>query len=101
MHSLLRCSRLPLTHRLGGANTNQIAPYVMELQAKARHARAEIRADFEVELEALAGDRALAQVRLQELRRHGEWAWEDLKDSAERTWNELREAIERSASCFE
>jgi hypothetical protein len=31
---------------------------------------------------------------------HGEWAWEDLKDSAEQTWSELREVIERSASSF-
>ena len=72
-----------------------------KLKAKARDAKAEIRAEFEVELEALAGARALAQEKLQELRRHGEWAWEDLIDSAERVWSELREAIERSASCFE
>jgi Protein of unknown function (DUF2934) len=71
-----------------------------ELKAKARDAKAEIRAEFEVQLEALAGERAVAQEKLQELRRHGEWAWEDLKDSAEQTWSELREAIERSASLF-
>jgi len=71
-----------------------------ELKAKARHAKAEIRAEFEVQLEALAGERAVAEEKLQELRRHGEWAWEDLKDSAEKTWSELREAIERSASLF-
>jgi len=70
------------------------------LKARARGASAEVRAEFEVQLEALAGDRALAQERLQELRRHGQWAWEDLKDDAERTWKELREAIERSASYF-
>ncbi|HEY5293730.1 MAG TPA: hypothetical protein VIJ43_15605 [Burkholderiales bacterium] len=70
------------------------------LKAKARDAKAEIRAEFAVELEALAGERAVAQEKLQELRRHGEWAWEDLKDSAEKTWSELREAIERSASSF-
>jgi hypothetical protein len=39
-----------------------------ELQGKARHASAEIRAEFEVQLEALAGTRALAQEKLQELR---------------------------------
>jgi len=71
-----------------------------KLKAKARDAKAEIRAEFEVQLEALAGERAVAQEKLQELRRHGEWAWEDLKDSAEQTWSELREAIERSASLF-
>lgn len=71
-----------------------------ELTAKARDAKAEIRAEFEVQLEALAVDRALAQEKLQELRRHGEWACEDVKDSAEKTWSELREAIKRSASLF-
>jgi hypothetical protein len=71
-----------------------------ELKAKARDAKAEICAEFEVQLEAVAGERALAQEKLQELRRHGEWAWEDLKDGAEDTWGELREAIEGSASLF-
>ena len=70
------------------------------LKAKARDAKTEIRAEFEVQLEDLAGERAIAREKLQELRRHGEWAWEDLKDSAEKTWSELREAIKRSASLF-
>lgn len=73
---------------------------IEELKAKARDAKEEIRAEFEVQLEALAGERALAQEKLQELRRHGEWAWEDLKDGAQETWNDLREAIKRSASLF-
>ena len=71
-----------------------------KLKAKARDAKAEIRTEFALQLEALAGKRALAQEKLQELRQHGEWAWEDLKDGAEKTWSELREAIKRSASLF-
>ncbi len=71
-----------------------------ELKARARGANAEVCAEFEVQLEALAGDRALAQEKLQELHQHGQWAWEDLKDGAEKAWSELREAIEHSASCF-
>ncbi len=71
-----------------------------ELKAKARDAKAEVRAEFEVQLEALASKRALAQEKLLELRRHGQWAWEDLQDSAEHAWSELREAIKRSASLF-
>jgi len=71
-----------------------------ELKAKARDATTEIRAEFDVQLEALAGKRAVAQEKLQELRQHGEWAWEDLKDSAEKAWSELREAIKRTASLF-
>lgn len=71
-----------------------------ELKAKARDAKAEIRAEFEVQLEALAGKRAVAQEKLQELRQHGEWAWEDLKDTADKAWSDLRESIKRSASLF-
>jgi len=69
-----------------------------QLRAKAREAKAEARAEFEIQLEALAGKRAVAQEKLQELRQHGEWAWEDLKDGADKAWKELREAIERAAS---
>jgi hypothetical protein len=70
------------------------------LKAKAQATSAEIRDDFELQLEYLAGERALAQEKLQELRQHGEWAWEDLKDSANQVWSDLREALERSASRF-
>lgn len=69
-----------------------------QLRAKARQAKAEIRAEFEARLEALAGERAVAQEKLRELRQRGEWAWEDLKDGADEAWNELRAAIERAAS---
>ena len=71
-----------------------------QLKAKAQAAKAEIRTEFEVELEALESKRAIAEEKLQELRQHGEWAWEDLKDGADKAWSELREAIERSASQF-
>lgn len=70
------------------------------LKAKAQDAKAEIRIEFAVELEALAAERAVAQERLEELRRHGKWAWEDLKGSAETAVSELRGAIKRSASLF-
>lgn len=69
-----------------------------QLRAKANDAGADIRAEFEVQLEALAAKQAVAQEKLQELRQHGEWAWEDLKDGADKAWKELREAIERAAS---
>ncbi len=71
-----------------------------ELKAKARDAKAEVCAEFEVQLEVLASKRTLAQEKLQELRRHGQWAWEDLKQGAEQTWSDLREALKRGASLF-
>jgi hypothetical protein len=68
------------------------------LRARAKNAKAEIRAEFELQLEALAASKAVAQEKLRELGRHGEWAWEDLKDGAEKAWADLREALERAAS---
>ena len=69
-----------------------------QLKTRAKDAKADIRAEFELQLEALVGKRAVAQERLHELRRHGEWAWEDLKGGADKAWKELREAMERAAS---
>ena len=68
------------------------------LRVKTKHAKADVRTEFEVQLEALTGKRALAQEKLHELRQHGEWAWEDLKDGADKAWKELREALEHAAS---
>jgi len=70
------------------------------LKAKARGADAELRAQFDVQLENLAGTRALAEEKLEEVRRHGVWAWEDLKVDAEKTLSELRALIALSASLF-
>ena len=69
-----------------------------QLRARAKEAKADISAEFEVQLEALAARRAVAQEKLRELRQHGEWAWEDLKAGADKAWKEWREAMERAAS---
>ncbi|MBE0621548.1 MAG: DUF2934 domain-containing protein [Burkholderiales bacterium] len=69
-----------------------------QLRAKAKEAKDDIRAEFEVQLEGLTAKQAVAQEKLQELRQHGEWAWEDVKGGADKAWKELREAIERAAS---
>jgi hypothetical protein len=69
-----------------------------QLRARAKDAQAGIRAEFELQLEALAARQALAQEKLRELSRHGERTWEDLKEGAEKAWADLREALERAAS---
>ncbi len=69
-----------------------------QLRSKAKDAGSDIRAEFEAQVEGFAAKRAIAQEKLQELRQHGEWAWEDLKDGADKAWKELREAVERAAS---
>lgn len=70
------------------------------LKAKAQEARAEIRADVEKQIEALAGKRAAAQAKILELRQRTEDTWEDLKTGAEKIWEEMHEALERIVSRF-
>ena len=69
-----------------------------QLRAKAKEAKADIRAEFEIQLEALTSKRAVAQEKLRELRQHGEWAWEDVKGGTDKAWKEMRDAIDRAAS---
>ena len=70
------------------------------LKAKAQEARAEIRADVEKQIEALAGKRAAAQAKILELRQRTEDTWEDLKTGAEKIWEEMHEALDRIVSRF-
>lgn len=71
-----------------------------ELKAKAREAKAELRADYEKQLDVLSGKRATVQAKLQELRLRTEDAWEDLKGGTERAWDEMRKALDQIASRF-
>lgn len=71
-----------------------------ELKTKALEAKAEIRADYEKQLEILAGKRAAAQAKMQELRLRTEDAWEDLKSGTEKAWDEMRKALDQIASRF-
>ena len=71
-----------------------------ELKTKAQEATAELRTDYEKQLEILAEKREAAQAKLQELRLRTEDAWEDLKGGTERAWDEMRKALDRIASRF-
>jgi uncharacterized coiled-coil DUF342 family protein len=63
-------------------------------------AKAELRHDFEAQLEALRAQRAAAHDKLQELRRRSGDAWEDLKEGAEKAWDEMQKAIDSIAARF-
>ena len=71
-----------------------------ELQAKAKDSTVKTRAEYEKQLEAIAGRRATAEKKLRELRKHSEEAWEELKEGTEKAWNEMREAMERIVARF-
>ena len=71
-----------------------------KLQAKARKATSEIRADIEKQIETLAGRRAAAHAKLLEMGQRTEDAWEDLREGAEKTWGEMHEALDRLIARF-
>jgi hypothetical protein len=71
-----------------------------ELKLKASLAKMELRSEYEKQLAAVAGKRATAQARLNELRDRAEDAWEDLKGGTEKAWDDMREALERLATRF-
>ncbi len=70
------------------------------LKGKAKKAKAELRHDFEAQLEALRAQRAATHDKLQELRQRSGDAWEDLKEGAEKAWDEMQKAIDSIAARF-
>ena len=71
-----------------------------ELKLQSGLAKAELRAEFEKQLEVLAAKRAAAQAKLGELSRRTESAWEDLKGGTEKAWDDMRQTLNQIASRF-
>jgi len=71
-----------------------------ELKEKALKAKDEMRADFEMQLEAIASKRASVQAKAHELRLRSEGAWGDLKGGTEKAWDEMRKALDQIVSRF-
>ncbi|TCV90396.1 DUF2934 domain-containing protein [Sulfurirhabdus autotrophica] len=71
-----------------------------ELKEKALETTAEIREDYEKQLQILSGKRAVAHAKMQELSQRTEDAWEDLKGGTEKAWDEMRKALNQIASRF-
>lgn len=71
-----------------------------QLSAKAKMAKADVRINYENELESLKSKRAVARSKIEELGRRGENAWEDMKDGVEKAWYEMGKAMEKVAARF-
>jgi poly(hydroxyalkanoate) granule-associated protein len=71
-----------------------------QLTEKAKKMKADTRSKLEDELEGLKAKRAAAQEKLDELRKHGEEAWEDLKGGTEKAWGEISEAFGKVVAHF-
>jgi len=70
------------------------------LKLQASLGKAELRTEFEKQLELLGQKRSAAQVKLNELSRRTEGAWEDLKGGAEKTWEDMRQTMNQIAERF-
>ena len=68
--------------------------------AKAQKAAADVRINYENELETLKKKRAAANKTFEELGRRSEGAWEEMKDGAERAWDEMSKAMDKMAARF-
>ena len=71
-----------------------------ELKLQASLAKADLRTEFEKQLEVLAAKRTTAQTKLGELSRRTEGAWEDLKGGAEKAWDDMRQTLSQIATRF-
>jgi|APFre7841882724_1041349.scaffolds.fasta_scaffold45069_2 hypothetical protein len=71
-----------------------------QLRAKAQKATADVRIDYENELESLKHKREEAHKALAALADRSESAWEEMKDGAEKVWDDMRKAMEKVAARF-
>jgi chromosome segregation ATPase len=70
-------------------------------EEKARVARADMRIEYEMQLETLRKHREQAAAKLKELEASSEGAWKDLAAGADSAWVAMREAFGKAASHFQ
>ncbi len=71
-----------------------------EVEAKARAARADAKAGYEIQIRQLKDKRDVAARRLQELKSSSAEAWDTLKAGAETAWADLKSAITAAKEKF-
>jgi len=72
-----------------------------KLEAKAQHAKAEVKKKFDEKLKALHEQREKMSQRLDQIDNASEEAWKDIKEGADSAWKSLNEAIKRARSHFD
>ena len=72
-----------------------------KLEAKAQHAKVEVKKNFEGKLKTLHERREKMSQRLDQIDNASEEAWKDIKDGADSAWKSLNEAIKRARSHFD
>lgn len=82
------------------AQLQELDTLLENLKLQASLGKAELRTELEKQLELLGQKRSAAQVKLNELSRRTEGAWEDLKGGAEKTWEDMRQTLNQIAERF-
>lgn len=70
------------------------------LRARAERASADIQIEYYEQIDTLRTKQEAAQSKLQELKRAGGNAWQDLKAGVEAAWKELRNTMDNAVSKF-
>jgi len=71
-----------------------------KLKAKADKKEADVQIEYYKQIESLRVKQEAARVKLHELERAGENAWEDLKAGIESAWDDLSNAVQSAVSRF-
>ena len=70
------------------------------MRAKAEKMQAEVKIEFENQLQALRAKRDEANAKLRDLQKRSEDAWEDLREGTQKAWDEFSKAAEKFFSRF-
>lgn len=70
------------------------------LTAKADEVTADVKNEYNEQIESLKARQAAARQKIEELQQAGESAWEDLKSGVELAWTAIGEAIDSARSRF-
>jgi uncharacterized coiled-coil DUF342 family protein len=70
------------------------------LTAKAGEVTADVKNEYNEQIESLKAKQAAARQKIEEFQQAGESAWEDLKSGIELAWTAMGEAIDSARSRF-
>jgi uncharacterized coiled-coil DUF342 family protein len=73
---------------------------ITRLEAKAQAAQADMKAEYNRQVETLKERQRETQQRMEELQTSSESAWEDMKAGVESAWHSMEKAIEDARARF-
>jgi multidrug resistance efflux pump len=71
-----------------------------KMEAKAQKAKADVKADYNRQIQELRRKKAVAKNRLEEVKNAGEDAWKELKSGAEEAFKDMKNAFQSALSKF-